>query len=111
MNAYPERFPRGNCHQNARWMVQLHPELSYVQGYLVFTDPGELEHRVTHAWNETPDGLVVDSTAWAFEGQTLAYRFERDPGTWARLEARAQVHRSVFEDRFAGKIGRAIRWH
>ncbi len=85
-DAYPEQFPRNNCQQNARWMALMYPELTRVEGYLVLTDHDGTERRVEHAWNETPDGQVVDSTAWAFEG-TLPYRYERDAEAWARLAA------------------------
>jgi len=53
----------------------------------VFTDHDGQEFRLQHSWNETPNGLIVDSTAWAFEGQALPHRYERDPEAWARLEA------------------------
>jgi hypothetical protein len=55
---YPERFPVGACQQSARWMVKLHPELTYVEGYLVFIEPDGTERRMEHAWNETPDGTA-----------------------------------------------------
>jgi hypothetical protein len=87
MTDYPERFPRGNCQQNARWMTLMYPELTSVEGYLVFTEPDGTERRLEHAWNETADGRVVDSTAWAFDGQTLPYRYERDPQAWSRFAA------------------------
>lgn len=76
MTIYDERLPRNNCFHNARWMVLMYPELSYVEGNLVFTDHDGREYRLEHAWNATPDGRLVDSTAWAFEG-TLPYRYER----------------------------------
>jgi hypothetical protein len=74
VTGYDERLPRGNCQQNARWMTLMHPELSIVDGYLVNTTPDGTDFRVEHSWNETPDGQVVDSTAWAFEGWGLPYR-------------------------------------
>ena len=85
MTGYPERLPRNNCRQNARWMTLMYPELTAADGYLVFTAPDGQEYRTEHSWNETPDGQLVDSTAWAFEGQALPYRYERDPEAWARL--------------------------
>jgi hypothetical protein len=86
---YDERFPRNNCFQNARWMVLMHPELIPVEGYLVFTDHDGQEYPLPHAWNETPDGQRVDSTAWAFE-DVLPYRYERDPRARERLVTRAE---------------------
>jgi hypothetical protein len=77
VSGYDDRLPRNNCFQNARWMVLMHPELVIVDGYLVFTDHDGQEYRLEHAWNETPDGQLVDSTAWAFEGMTLPCHYER----------------------------------
>ncbi len=90
MSSYDERLPRGNCRQNARWMVLMHPELTSVEGYLVFTDHDGQDYRLQHSWNETPDSKIVDSTAWAFEGDVLPFRYERDPGAWSRLSAMAE---------------------
>lgn len=87
MTSYDERLPHNNCRQNARWMTLMHPELTSVEGYLVFTDHDGQEYRLPHSWNETPGGQIVDSTAWAFEDQALPHRYERDPEAWARLEA------------------------
>jgi hypothetical protein len=67
MADYPERLPACHCHQNAREMVRRHPELRYVEGYLVFPRPEPFSNfRLAHAWNEV-DGRIVDSTAWAYE--------------------------------------------
>jgi hypothetical protein len=85
MTGYPERFPRGNCRQNARWMTLMYPELVAVDGYLVNTAADGTEFRVEHTWNQAPDGQLVDSTAWAFEGEALPYRYEPDPQAWGRL--------------------------
>jgi hypothetical protein len=85
--AYPERLPRNNCRQNARWMTLMHPELTQVEGYLVLTDHDGREYRTAHTWNETPDGQLVDSTAWAFEDQVLPYRYEPNPQAWPRMDA------------------------
>lgn len=82
--AYSERLSGGNCRENAWWMVAMYPELSYVEGYVVFTESDETERRMEHAWNEAPDGRIVDSTAWAFAG-TAPYRYERDLQAWPRL--------------------------
>jgi hypothetical protein len=69
MGSYPERLPECHCRQNARRMVTLHPELRYVEGWLVFARPDPFEpYRLEHAWNVAPDGEVVDSTAWAYDG-------------------------------------------
>jgi hypothetical protein len=87
MTGYPEQGMPGFCQENARWMVEMHPELSVVEGYLVFTDRDGEEYRTEHTWNDIPDGAVVDSTAWAFEGETLPYRYERDPQAWPRKRA------------------------
>jgi hypothetical protein len=86
MTEYTERFSRNNCQQNARLMTLMHPELAVVEGYLVLTDHDGREYRTEHSWNETPDGQVVDSTAWAFD-ETLPYRYEPDPRAWERFEA------------------------
>ena len=48
------------------------------------------EYRVAHSWNETPDGQLVDSIAWALEGQVQPIRYERDPEAWARLAVIAE---------------------
>lgn len=90
MTNYDERLPRNNCFQNAQWMVLMHPELSYVEGYLVFTDHGGREYRLLHAWNATPDGQLVDSTEWAFEDQALPYRYEQDFEACDRLAAQVE---------------------
>jgi hypothetical protein len=71
-------------------MVLMHPELSCVEGYLVLTDHDGQEYRVAHSWNETPDGQLVDSIAWALEGQVQPIRYERDPEAWARLAVIAE---------------------
>ena len=77
MGSYPERLPECHCRQNARRMVTLHPELRYVEGHLVFplADPFG-EHRLEHAWNETPDGVIVDATGWAYD-DARPFRYER----------------------------------
>jgi len=67
-----------------------HPELSCVEGYLVLTDHAGQEYRIAHSWNETPDGQLVGSIAWAFEGQVLPIRYERDAEAWARLAVIAE---------------------
>jgi hypothetical protein len=51
-----ERLSRDNCRQNAWWMVAMYPELTYVEGYLVFTDPDGTGRRIEHAWNQAPGG-------------------------------------------------------
>jgi hypothetical protein len=66
-------------------MTLMHPELTVVSGYLVLTDTSGLEYRLEHSWNETPDGQIVDSTAWAFAEMPLPYRYERDLEAWGRL--------------------------
>jgi hypothetical protein len=77
MNVYPERLPECQCRENARRMVALHPELIYVEGWLVWTRPDPFEpHRLDHAWNETPDGEIVDATAWAYDN-LRPFRYER----------------------------------
>lgn len=86
MTDYDEQFPQGFCQVAARCMTEMHPELSYVEGYLVFTSQYGQERRTEHCWNETPDGTVVDSVAWNFEDEQ-PYRYERDPEAWARLAA------------------------
>jgi hypothetical protein len=83
-NVYRERFPRDNCRQNAWWMVAMYPELVYVEGYLVFTELDGTERRMEHAWNEAPDGRIVDSTAWAF-AEEGPYRYQPDHLAWLRL--------------------------
>jgi hypothetical protein len=85
VSAYPERLPRNNCRQNARWMTLMHPELSQVEGYLVLTGHDGAEWRLEHSWNRAPDGTVVDSTVWAIAGELLPYRYEPDPHAWSRL--------------------------
>lgn len=40
---------------------------------------------LVRSWKETPDGQLVGSIAWAFEGQVLPIRYERDAEAWARL--------------------------
>jgi hypothetical protein len=87
VTAYTERLPARNCRQNARWMAERHGELSIVEGYLVVTDRDGREYRTEHTWNETPDGQLVDSTAWTFK-VTLPYRYERDPEAWVRVTGR-----------------------
>ncbi|MGH8835957.1 MAG: hypothetical protein ACRDWG_13335 [Actinomycetes bacterium] len=81
---YRERLPRDNCRQNAWWMVAMYLELTYVEGYLVFTDPDGTERRLEHAWNEAPGCHIVDSTAWAF-AEEGPYRYEPDHLAWLRL--------------------------
>jgi hypothetical protein len=72
----PERLPACNCWENARGMVRQHPELRYVSGYLVFPRPEPFEdHRLEHAWCETPDGVVVDPTGWAYDN-LRPFRYE-----------------------------------
>jgi hypothetical protein len=67
MSAYPERFDECNCHANARRMVELHPELRYVEGWLVFPRPEPFEpFKLDHAWNVAPDGTIADPTAWPY---------------------------------------------
>ena len=39
MSSYPERLPECCCRENARLMTALHPELRYVEGWLVFARP------------------------------------------------------------------------
>jgi len=68
----------------------MYPELIYVEGYLVFTEPDGTVRRMEHAWNETPEGRIVDSTAWAFADRTLSHH-ERDHLAWLRLAA--SMHR------------------
>jgi hypothetical protein len=92
---YDERFPANNCQQNARWMSILHPGLSVVEGYLVFTERDGTEFRTEHAWNETAAGTVVDSTAWAFKDDALPCRYERDPGAWPRFRAQVEALRGA----------------
>jgi hypothetical protein len=77
MGGYSERLPEGCCHQNARCMAERHPELAYVEGYLVFplAEPFG-DYRLEHAWNETPDGTIVDSTAWPYDPP---FRYEAAP--------------------------------
>jgi hypothetical protein len=82
--AYSDRLPGNSCRDNAWWMAAMYPELSYVEGYVVFTEPDETERRMEHAWNQTPNGRIVDSTAWAFAG-TAPYRYERDHLAWPHL--------------------------
>ena len=79
-----ERLPGNNCRQNAWWMVAMYPELAYVEGYLVFTDPDGTEQRMEHAWNQAPGGRIVDSTAWAF-AEEGPYRYQPDHLAWPRL--------------------------
>jgi hypothetical protein len=68
MSSYPERFPECHCWANARQMVTLHPELRYVEGHLIFPRPdGSEAYRLEHAWNETPDGVIIDATGWAYD--------------------------------------------
>jgi len=69
-------------------MTLMHPQLTEAEGYLVLALPDGAEYRIEHTWNETPDGQIVDSTAWAFE-DTGTYRYERDPQAWARFAAAA----------------------
>jgi hypothetical protein len=82
MNAYDHlngsRRP-GTCFPSSRVLTLLYPELSYVEGQVFFTYAGReingLSHvegqavltydgglPLGHAWNETPDGHVIDST-------------------------------------------------
>jgi len=75
MSAYPERAPACRCHQNARDLVRRHPELTYVEGHLVFDyqdDRGEM-YRLDHAWAVTPAGDIIDPTAWPYAGQQFRY--------------------------------------
>jgi hypothetical protein len=59
-------------------MVALHPELRYVEGHLVFPRPDPFEEfRLAHAWNETPDGVIVDATGWAYDN-LRPFRYQRD---------------------------------
>jgi hypothetical protein len=75
MGSYPERFPACHCWENARQMVTLHPELRYVRGYLIFPRPDGTEaFRLEHAWNETPDGVIIDSTGWAYDDLRPSYQ-------------------------------------
>jgi hypothetical protein len=68
MSSYPERLPACNCWENARQMVTLHPELSYVAGWLIIPRPDGTEaYRLEHAWNVAPDGSIIDSTGWAYD--------------------------------------------
>lgn len=98
MTEYPERLPRNNCAWNSHVMVLLHPELSFVEGYLVFTSPDGSEFRMEHCWNAAPDGRVVDSTIWAVdEAGTLPYRYEPDPQAWARLGMNVRVTSEFIE--------------
>jgi hypothetical protein len=99
MTTYDERLPRGNCQQNARIMTAMYPELTQAEGYLVLAGPDGTEFRIEHSWNETPDGQIVDSTAWAREG-TGTYRYERDPQAWARFAGSVD---SLRRDREAGR--------
>jgi hypothetical protein len=85
VSRYTERLPAGNCRQNARWMTLMYPELTSVEGYLVFTGPDGTERRMEHAWNQAPGGAIVDSTAWAFESETLPFHYEPDPQAWIHL--------------------------
>jgi hypothetical protein len=79
MSSYPERLPECQCHQNARQMVRLHPELRYVEGWLVFPRPEPFEpYKLDHAWNVTADGEVVDSTAWCY-ANAGQFRYEAAP--------------------------------
>lgn len=76
--AYPERLPECHCRQNAREMVRRHPELQYVEGYLVFPRPEPFEDfKLEHAWNVIPGGVVVDATGWAYDN---ARPFRYEPG-------------------------------
>jgi hypothetical protein len=48
-------------------MVAAHPELSYVEGWLVFARPDPFEpYLLDHAWNVTPDDQIVDATGWVY---------------------------------------------
>jgi hypothetical protein len=74
MADYHERFAACHCHQNAREMARRHPELRYVEGYLVFPRPEPFaDFKLPHAWNETAGGVVVDATGWAYAGQSFSY--------------------------------------
>ena len=86
---YRDRLPRDNCRQNAWRMAAMYPELVYVEGYLVFTEPDGTERRMEHAWNEAPGGRIVDSTAWAFAGREPS-RYQPDHLAWPRLAASMQ---------------------
>jgi hypothetical protein len=79
--SYPERLAAGRCQENARRMVTLHPELRYVEGDLVFARPPGFEpFRLEHAWNVTPDGVIIDATGWAYDGlQPFQYQERRPP--------------------------------
>lgn len=69
MTDYPQ-MPKGTCYQSSRIMAAMYPELSYVEGWMVFTDedgadiitPSGVPMAIEHAWNVTPDGEIVDST-------------------------------------------------
>jgi hypothetical protein len=64
MSGYPERFAECNCWSNARRMTELHPELRYVEGWLIVPWPdGSEMYRLEHAWCVGPDGSIIDSTA------------------------------------------------
>jgi hypothetical protein len=79
MSGYPERLPATHCWQNARLMAQRHPELRYVEGWLVIPWPdGSEMFRLEHAWNETPDGSIIDATGWAYDD--LPVRYQRRVG-------------------------------
>lgn len=90
---YSERGPRNDCQRNARLMTYRYPELAYVEGYLVTTAPDGREYRTEHAWNVSPAGDIVDSTAWAFDGG-LPYRYEADADAWPKLQRRVDELRA-----------------
>ena len=84
MAGYPERFPDCHCWANARRMAELHPELAVVEGFLVFPRAAGFEdYRLSHAWNVTKGGTIVDSTGWAYEG-LRPFRYEPGEGPGGR---------------------------
>jgi hypothetical protein len=84
MADYPERFPECHCLENARRMAALHPELAVVEGFLVFPRAAGFEdYRLSHAWNVTKGGTIVDSTGWAYEG-LRPFRYEPGEGPGGR---------------------------
>lgn len=66
MNRYPRGRP-GECFESSEKLAARYPELRYVEG-LRTLDVVDGSSVIEHAWNELPDGTVIDSTARVVDG-------------------------------------------
>lgn len=83
MSAYP-KMPPGTCYPSSRVLAVMYPELTYVEGWLEIT-VGAAVSKVAHAWCETAEGEIVDSTYTLRDDLERRYLPARRP----RLDGRA----------------------